>query len=51
MASTTSAVGAADHPRGEVPSCAHCDTAMKPERIGAGRYICPVCSRVTILPK
>lgn len=35
----------------EIPDCPHCDTACKPERIGAGRYICPVCSRVFTIPK
>lgn len=51
MATVMSAGSAADHPRDEVPECEHCDTSMKPERIGAVRYICPVCSRITIVPK
>lgn len=35
----------------EVPDCPHCKTAMKPERIGAGRYVCPCCSRIFTIPK
>jgi len=35
----------------EIPSCKFCDSSMKPERIGAGRYVCNVCSRITIIPK
>jgi hypothetical protein len=33
----------------ELPKCEHCDTTLKPERIGAGRYVCPCCSRITIV--
>lgn len=35
----------------EIPDCPKCDTAMKPERIGAGRYVCSCCSRIFIIPK
>lgn len=30
----------------ETPTCPHCDTTLKPERIGAARYVCPSCARV-----
>lgn len=30
----------------ELPACPHCDTTLRPERIGAGRYVCPSCARV-----
>jgi transposase-like protein len=36
---------------GEVPDCPYCSTSCKPERIGAVRYLCPVCSRIFLLPK
>ena len=35
----------------ELPQCPHCDNTMKPERIGAGRYICDCCARIFIVPK
>jgi hypothetical protein len=41
---------AVDLAKDEIPDCAFCQTAMKPERVGAGRYLCPVCSRITIIP-
>jgi len=40
-----------DKSKDAIPDCDHCDTNMKPERIGAGRYVCPVCSRITVIPK
>ncbi len=35
----------------ETPMCPHCDSTLKPERIGAGRYICDCCARIFIVPK
>jgi ribosomal protein L37AE/L43A len=37
--------------KAEIPQCPNCDTALKPERINAGRYLCPVCARVFTIPK
>lgn len=31
----------------QLPKCKWCDTTLKPERLGAGRYVCPCCSRIT----
>jgi hypothetical protein len=35
----------------ETPECPHCDTKLKPERLDAGRYLCPVCARIFFVPK
>ncbi len=35
----------------EIPDCPHCQTAMKPERINAARYVCVCCSREFAIPK
>lgn len=35
----------------EIPDCPNCSTAMKPERINAGRYVCQCCSRIFLIPK
>jgi transposase-like protein len=29
----------------ELPKCPHCDTTLKPERLGLSRYVCPSCAR------
>ena len=30
----------------ELPKCNFCDVTLKPERIGADRYVCGSCGRV-----
>jgi ribosomal protein L37AE/L43A len=35
----------------EMPTCPNCDTNLQPERLNAGRWLCPSCSRIfTAIP-
>ena len=38
--------------REDIPPCPYCDATLQPERLSAGRWLCPVCARVFVaLPK